>query len=245
MYIMERPWVDFDELRSKTDLVIIPAGAVEVYGLHLPLGTDTIVAAHIARRVGQALGAPVLPALPVGFSRMIGDVPGTLSISPATIAAYMRETVESVITWGCRRFLFINSHRGNVTPIDDVALDLQARYGVRCAQVFWWDFLSPLVKDLCESGAYANAHASEIGTSVMLYLEPELVVRDRIKDCTPTKPVLYADINQYKGMRWRLPTGCGGNPEKATAEKGAEMVQRGVDRIVQFVQEEFGGEAGE
>ena len=43
MYIMNYPWVDFDELRSKTDLAIIPTGAVEVYGQHLPTGSDTIV----------------------------------------------------------------------------------------------------------------------------------------------------------------------------------------------------------
>jgi creatinine amidohydrolase len=241
MYMLEQPWVDFDALRQRTDLVVIPTGAVEVYGQHLPVGTDTLVVTHIARQVGERLGAPVLPALPVGFSRSLGDFPGTLNISPATLTAYLRETAESVIGWGAKRILFINSHRGNIGPIGEVALELQERHGVRCAQVFWWDYVAALVKDVVESGAHANGHAAEIGTSIMLYLEPGLVVRDRIRDQTPAAGVPYADIIQYKGMKARSDSGVVGNPAVASAEKGAEMVRRGVDRIVAFVHDEFGG----
>jgi creatinine amidohydrolase len=241
MYMLEQPWVDFDAQRQRTDLVIIPTGAVEVYGQHLPVGTDTLVVTHIARQVGERLGAPVLPALPVGFSRSLGDFPGTLNISPATLTAYLRETAESVIGWGAKRILFINSHRGNIGPIGEVALELQERHGVRCAQVFWWDYVAALVKDVVESGAHANGHAAEIGTSIMLYLEPGLVVRDRIRDQTPAAGVPYADIIQYKGMKARSDSGVVGNPAVASAEKGAEMVRRGVDRIVAFVHDEFGG----
>jgi creatinine amidohydrolase len=241
MYMMEQPWVDFDDLRRQTDLVIIPSGAVEVYGQHLPTGTDTIVVTHVARQVGERLGAPVLPTLPVGFSRSLGDFPGTLNISTATLSAYLRETAESVISWGARRILFINSHRGNVGPISEVSMQLQDAHQVRCAQVFWWDYVAALVKDIVETGGHANGHASEIGTSIMLHLEPDFVVRDRIRNQTPTSAVPFADFIQYKGMRARSDSGVVGNPEVGTAEKGAEAVKRGVDRIVAFVREEFGG----
>lgn len=241
MYIMERPWVDFDARRRQTDLAIIPTGAVEVYGQHLPTGTDSIVVTHIARRVGDELGAVVLPTLPVGFSRSLGDFPGTLNISTATLSAYVRESAESVISWGFKRILFINNHRGNIAPIGEVALDLQERLNVRCAQVFWWDYVAALSKDIVESGPHANGHASEIGTSIMLHVAPELVVRERIVDQTPTDRPAYADIIQYKGMRARSDTGVMGNPAVASADKGAEMVKRGVDRIVAFVRDEFGG----
>lgn len=239
MYMMEKPWVDFDALRKETDLVIIPTGAVEVYGQHLPVGTDTIVVTHVARLVGEKLGAPVLPTLPVGFSRSLGDFPGTLNISTATFMAYVQETAESVISWGFKRVLFINSHRGNIGPIGEVAMELQHKHGVRCAQVFWWDYVAALVKDIMETGAQANGHASEIGTSIVMHLEPDFVVRDRIKDQTPADTVAYADITQYKGMRARSDSGVMGNPEVATAEKGAEAISRGVERIVAFVKDEL------
>ncbi len=239
--MLEHPWPAFDEIREKTDLIIVPSGAVEVYGTHLPVGTDTIVATHIARLVGERLGAPVLPALPVGFSRSLGDFPGTLSISTPTLIAYLREMTESVVGWGFRRFLFINSHRGNIGPVGEVAMALQDAHGARCAQVFWWDYVAALVKDVVETGAQANGHASEIGTSIMLHIAPELVVRDEIRDQTPAGPLPYADITQYKGMKARSETGVVGNPAVATAEKGAEIVSRGVERIVAFVRDEFGG----
>ena len=60
-------------------------------------------------------------------------------------------------------------------------------------------------------------------------------------DQTPTDRPAYGDIIQYKGMRARSDTGVMGNPAVASAEKGAEMVKRGVDRIVAFVRDEFGG----
>ena len=170
MYVMNHPWVDFDEIRGKTDLVIIPTGAVEVYGQHLPTGSDTIVVTHVADRVGDELGAPVLPTLPVGFSRSLGDFPGTLNISTNTFMAYVRETAESVINWGFKRILFINSHRGNINPIGEVAMELQDKYGVKCAQVFWWDYAAGLSKDLVTTGAHANGHAAEVGTSVLLHV---------------------------------------------------------------------------
>lgn len=241
MQVLNSTWVDFDAWRQRTDLAIIPTGAVEVYGPHLPLGSDAIVAGAVAKRVGAELGAIVLPTLCVGFSRSLGDFPGTLTISTATLMGYARETAESVIKWGFRRVLFVNSHRGNVGPLGEVALDLQERLGARCAQVFWWDYVAALAKDLVETGPLANGHAAEIGTSILLYLEPELVVRDRIADQTPKGPVPYADVTQYKGMRARSESGAVGNPVPASAEKGAEMVKRGVDRIVAFVREEFGG----
>lgn len=241
MYMMEKPWVDFDAIRQSTDLLIVPTGAVEVYGQHLPAGTDTIVITHVARLVGEQLGAPVLPTLPVGFSRSLGDFPGTLNISTKTFMAYVQESTESAISWGFKRVLFLNSHRGNVGPIGEVAMELQDKHGVRCAQVFWWDYVAALVKDVVETGGHANGHASEIGTSIMMHLEPDFVVRDRIKDQTPTSGVPFADITQYKGMHARSEAGVMGNPEVATPEKGAEMIKRGVDRIVAFVKEEFGG----
>jgi creatinine amidohydrolase/Fe(II)-dependent formamide hydrolase-like protein len=57
--MMHKPWVDFDALQKQTDLVILPTGAVELYGQHLPVGTDTIVVTHVARKVVERIGAPV------------------------------------------------------------------------------------------------------------------------------------------------------------------------------------------
>lgn len=232
-----RPWVDFDAFRKQSDLAFIPAGAVEVYGPHLPMGTDTIVVTHVAHQVADQLNAVVLPALPVGFSRSLQGFPGTLNIAPSTVAAFLRESAESVIPWGVKRIVFFNNHRGNLGPVDEVSMDLQARHGVRCAQVFWWDFVAPLIKDIIPG----RGHGGEIATALMLHLEPDLVVRDRIKNPPKAQPVPYPDITRYNGGVDRLPHGVGGEPEAVNAEQGAEAMKRGVDRIVNFIKDEFGG----
>jgi len=237
MDLMNRPWVDYDAFRHETDLAILPTGAVEVYGPHLPTGTDTIVVAHVARQVSEQVGAVLLPTLPVGFSRGLGGFPGTLNISPGTVAAYAREVAESIIPWGIKRFLFINNHRGNLGPINEVAMELQDKYGVVCAQVFWWDFVGPIIKDVIPG----RGHGGEIATAMMLHLDPDLVVHDRIKNPPPAVAIPYPDITRYKGGVDRLPHGVGGEPEAVNAEQGEIAVKRGVDRIINFVNEEFGG----
>jgi creatinine amidohydrolase/Fe(II)-dependent formamide hydrolase-like protein len=91
-----------------------------------------------------------------------------------------------------------------------------------------------------ETGAPANGHAAETGTSNMLHLAPKLVVRERIANATPSAaPSAYPDIIQYRGMKPSSGAGVTGNPVPATAEKGAEMIRRGVARIVTFTREEM------
>jgi creatinine amidohydrolase len=84
--IMEVSWQAFDAKRKETDLAILPLGAVEVYGPHLPLGSDAIVAERVARLVAERTGGIVMPVVPVGYSRSLADFPGTLNVSPAALA---------------------------------------------------------------------------------------------------------------------------------------------------------------
>jgi creatinine amidohydrolase len=235
--LSNRPWVDFDAIRQETDLVIFPTGAVEVYGPHLPAGSDSVVVTHVARQVGEQVNAVILPTMPVGFSRGLGGFPGTLNISPSTVEAFVFETASSLVPWGMKRFLFINNHRGNQTPIDNAAMEMQDRYGVKCAQVFWWDFVAPLIKDIVPG----RGHGGEIATAILLAVQPDLVVMDRIKNPPPYGPIPYPDITRYNGGVDRLPHGVGGRPEDVDAEQGKEVMRRGVDRIVAFVNEVFGG----
>ena len=71
-------WVDFDALRKETDLVLMPFGAVEVYGPHLPMGADGISTSALAERVAAEETAFVAPLIPVGYSKALADFPGTL-----------------------------------------------------------------------------------------------------------------------------------------------------------------------
>ena len=102
--------------RARSPSVVIPSGAIEVYGPHLPLGSDSVVAVAVARRVARELDAVCTPLIPVGYSRDLMSHPGTLTVTPDAFRAYFEGICLSLVHWGFRDLLFLNTHAGNVGP---------------------------------------------------------------------------------------------------------------------------------
>jgi creatinine amidohydrolase len=234
--VQEMNWIDFDTLRGETDLALIPLGAVEVYGPHLPLGADGIATSALAKQVAERVPAFVAPLIPVGYSAALDEFPGTLSVRPSSLVAYTRDVAESFIGWGCRRILFLNGHAGNVPYLNELARDLTAERGIRCAQIDWWRFVQPLVEDLVESDLLPHGHASEFGTSVMLHLIPDHVKGERAVRTPPATADAFPDFLRPDSYRALTESGVLGDGTVGTAEKGAETMRRAVDRVVAFLE---------
>jgi len=98
--IAEAPWVDIESGVQRSTCALIPVGAVEVYGLHLPQGTDGIAAAAICEAVAARTGCLVAPLVPVGWSEGLASFPGTLSVRPDVLRAYCDGLVTSLFSWG-------------------------------------------------------------------------------------------------------------------------------------------------
>lgn len=241
-WLKEMSWTEFDERRKTCDTVIIPGGAIEVYGPHMPLGSDSIVSMAICERVAKNTNAIIGPMIEVGESVALGEFPGTIVIKPETYAAVLKDVLDSLIKWGFKNFMFINMHAGNVPIITKIAIDYQRKKGIKCAQIDWWRFVQPHSNDICENkGWMAHGHASECGTSVMLYLYPELVDFSKgelIK--LDEKFSEYNDIITYYEFEDKTPNGILGDATVASAEKGKAVVERCVNRIVEFMKKEFG-----
>lgn len=239
-FLKEMSWTTFEERKATTDLVIIPSGAFEVYGPHLPLGTDTLVATKIAELISERVNSIIGPTLEVGDSTMLDEFPGTITISPEAFKAYMVDTVLSLKKWGFKDFLFMNTHVGNVPIINQISLDLQRDENIRCAQIDYWRFLKVHDKGIIETGELAHAHASEAGTSVMLYLYPELSDTNKWVHEPPKIVDSFPDIIKYPKFSAYTDSGTIGDATVGTREKGEAIVKRSVDRIVQFLNEEWG-----
>lgn len=80
-------WQEIDEIRRRTDKVLIPIGSLEQHGPHLPLSTDTIIAFEVAKRVAEKLDIALAPPIGLGFSIEHIDFPGTISLDPSTLTA--------------------------------------------------------------------------------------------------------------------------------------------------------------
>jgi creatinine amidohydrolase len=220
----ELAWPELAELRLRGDgeVGLIPVGATEQHGPHLPTGTDTIIASALCDAVSANTGAPVLPAIPVACSYGHGtELPGTLSLSPELLAAVSRQYVEWAATSGLTRILFVNSHFGNAASLGIATDHLRLfRPDLQVGVVDWWSVDSDVARETVVEGDDVHAHRAE--TSLMLAIAPELVHLDRLESADD--PDRTADLV----FRYTAPAlssnGVTGRPSEATVELGQRLL---------------------
>ena len=219
--------------------VIIPTGACEIYGPHLPIGSDLLVAKKISEKVAERTGALIAPTLEVGESSNLTSFPCTFALPRSLLEGYIEYLVSALVEDGAKNLVFITGHAGNVETISYV-IKKHLKDGIKACQIDWWRFTqSAHSAGFCDrKGPMAHGHASECGTSVIMYLYPELVDRDEIA-CVESKPGAYPDIIKYGSFADRSPTGMIGDATVATPEKGKNIVEACVDRIVDYMQNTF------
>lgn len=237
-FLKEMSWTNFDERRKKTDLVIIPTGAIEVYGPHLPLGTDTLVAEKISELLSYNVSAIIGPTLEVGDSAELDEFPGTITIKPESFKNYLWDTLKSLERWGFKNFLFINTHVGNIPIIDQLIFKLQRNKEIQCAQVDYWRFIQTNCDDIVET-EFAHGHASEAGTSVMLHLYPGLVDLNSMEKENPRITEDFSDIHTYIPYSSYTKSGTIGDPTFASEAKGELIVDNSIKRILDFLNKEW------
>ena len=231
----EQAWPELSDLaeRGEGEVGLVPVGATEQHGPHLPTGTDTIIATALCDKASEVTGAPVLPAIPVACSYGHGTrIPGTLSLTPELLAAIVRQYAEWTATSGLRRLLFVNAHFGNSAAIGTATDHLRLfRPDLRVASIDWWTLDPSVAAEMVVDGD--DVHANRGETAVMLALAPELVHLDRI--ITSDDPDRTDDLV----FRYTAPAlstnGVTGRPSEATVELGRLLVERTVaalaDRI--------------
>jgi creatinine amidohydrolase len=232
--LQEMSWYEAREALKKTDLAIVPLGANEVYGKHLPLGSDTIVATELAVRVAKNVGALVTPAIPIGESNSLRDFPGTLTTSLTVFTAYLKDLCESLIQHDVRRFFIVCGHLGNIPAVSSVANDLHEKALFSMVDV--WRFMARQGRGIVETDCFPEGHASEVGTSVLLALRPDLVNMDlAVKEVPPSKWVIAPDLKHLTRYAELSRSGVLGDPIRSSPQKGEEMIKKAVDELSEFV----------
>ncbi len=210
-------------LDYRPNVAVLPWGAAEAHGHHLPHGADTIQAAAIARcaaAIAHANGAKpiVLPAIPFGNNEQHLDQVATISITTATAAAILGDVVRSLTRQGIDRLVIVNWHGGN--EFKPLVRDLQSRYDVLIVVTYLVrpDMLADLFGD--EPGD----HSGRMETSLLLHLCPELVRLEQAGEGRRV-PFQIEELNQpevWTPRPWSKshPDTGSGNPAGASAEKG-------------------------
>ncbi|MBT8368343.1 MAG: creatininase family protein [Deltaproteobacteria bacterium] len=239
----ELTWREARGRIKKMDVALLPVGAVEQHGPHLPLDSDAFDADYLARRVAEACSDPkplVLPPIAYGVSYHHTDFAGTVSISNDTLATMVYEIGMSVSRNGIRKLVIINGHGGN-SP----ALNYAAQMINRDARIFVCvDTGETSDVDIYKIVETPNdVHAGEIETSTSLAVRPQLVKMDKAKKHIPEFSNRYLDFTSKRGVLWYAYTqkistsGVMGDPTKASAAKGEKIWEIMIAHLVSLVED--------
>ena len=125
--------------RRKKPVVILPMGALEAHGEHLPLWTDTITPFKLAQKVAKRTGALVLPPIPYGFCYTLRPWKGTVSLKSRTFALVIRDITRELVRNGFDRLLFMNGHGADGTIAGHVLKELADELKFTACVVSWWN----------------------------------------------------------------------------------------------------------
>ena len=223
-------WEDIAENVSRGIIAVLPVGAVEQHGPHLPLLTDTILATGVAGRIADRIGGWLLPAIAYGDAWTAEGWAGTLSLTPSTLQATVEDIGRGVKRLGLAGLVTVNGHFGNRGSIALAARTL-AESGL---PVLHLDYpgLEAAAAEYCVSkpagpGFY---HADEVETSMMLALAPEVVRMDKAVAEYPTFPPEFG--REPMQLRNFNSSGVFGDPRPATAATGEKIIARVVAESV-------------
>ncbi len=230
---------DFAGLDPACTVAVLPLGATEQHGPHLPLGVDQVLVDAIVRaalpHLPPQLPVLVLPTQQVGYSPEHARFDGTLTVSAATLIAMWTEIGECVARAGVRKLLLLNAHGGQVSLMDIVARELRARCQLIVYSCSWWNLpLGDAVTGLFSPEEHRfGVHAGEIETSMLLALQPTQVQMAHARDFKSSAqqraaqyPVLGNGHSAKLGWQMQDYNTCGaaGNAAAATAQKGQSVL---------------------
>ena len=253
---LPRAWADlkttdFAQLDPARAVAVLPLGATEQHGPHLPLDVDRaivdgIVAAALPQVPAQC-PVVVLPTQSVGYSPEHAAFAGTLSLPYEAVLAGWIAHGEGAARAGLKKLLLFNAHGGHVSLMDIAARELRAR-GLIVYACSWWNLpLGDAVNGLFSREEHRfGVHGGEIETSLMLALRPESVAMGMAKDFPSTSqerarayPILGNGTSAKLG--WHMQDynreGAAGNACAATAAKGHAVLDAAAAQLALLVQE--------
>jgi len=252
VFMSELSWPEFQKKVAANRPVLIPLGATEQHGPHLPLGVDIVLPTGVCERVARQVGGIVAPTIPYGYKsqpRSGGGqaFPGTTSLDAHTFALVLRDIIRDLGAHGVRRIVVVNGHFENMWPsVEGVDLGLRElrRDGIADMQLLrleYWDFVSRATLDRLFPDGFPGTeleHASLLETSLMLLLRPDLVAMDAVPSDGPAKFPTYDMRPVPEGF---VPaSGVLAVAHGSSAEKGEWLMNDHVALIAAAIRKEFG-----
>ncbi|EJZ18263.1 creatininase family protein [Rhizobium sp. Pop5] len=234
---------------ERRPIAVLPLGAHEQHGPHLPFETDTLIAEGIVGRLKMALraGLPVtfLPAESVGYSIEHMDVEGTKTLAFDEAVNRWLGIAEGLATQGIRKFVMLNAHGGNSPLMTIVATEARVRFAMLAVATSWTRFGLPDGVVAPEEKAI-GIHGGDIETSVMLALHPDRVDMTKAQDFPSRQTEFAARFTHLRAygphaFGWKMSDlgaqGVAGNAAAATAEKGEALIAHAVKGLLELLED--------
>ena len=251
----EMRWPEIEEVLKKPNVVILPIGATEQHGRHLPVNFDTYFAVHyskiVAKRVTDEHNICVLIAPPIPYGEASGIppfkrlLPGTISISLDTVIRLVEEVVRSLVVQGFKNILIFNGHKENAEAIAVALRKVNLEF--KDAGLFATSSLLLATEkwaELKKGGRADQGHAGERETAIAMAIEPENVKCDEVyegshvislpaKYATPLAREMVFYNSRLGGVR---DSGVHlENPCVATKAAGEKIIEAVVDELSEIV----------
>ncbi|HEV7434802.1 MAG TPA: creatininase family protein [Pseudorhizobium sp.] len=230
-------------------IAILPLGAHEQHGPHLPFETDTLIAKGIVDRLIEALPphlpATILPVEPVGYSIEHMDVPGTRTLAFDQAVNRWLDVAHDLHRQGLRKFVMLNAHGGNSPLMTVVATEARVRFNMLAVATSWTRFGLPEGLIAPDDKAI-DIHGGDIETSVMLALHPEKVHMEKAAAFASRQSEFEKRFNHLRAygrhaFGWKMSDlniqGVTGNAAAATAEKGEAILAHAVKGLVELLKD--------
>ena len=242
-------WMDVQDTVKETKTVVVPIGAIEMQGPHLPLAADSMIAQYVAEKVAENANVVLAPLITVGTSEWHKNFPGMIGLNKQTLMEYLRQYCDCLIRNGFNRIFFVSPHTFNDEPIGTIGLELRDRK-VLVGSVNLWHVSSEVMQSRkipIKEGKFT--HAGEIMTSVIMAIAPETVKMEKAvaeSSSTPIPGAPFAGLHKikfqdmsfsvYRSSNEETVSGSLGDPLAATPEKGRAILDGMIETISAFLE---------
>ncbi|MEQ9350533.1 MAG: creatininase family protein [Alphaproteobacteria bacterium] len=240
----------FSELDCSRLVALLPVGAVEQHGPHLPVGVDTFlndgIVSHMVGRLAPQSPLVVLPTLPIGKSDEHLAFAGTLTLDSETLRQVWTAIGEGVARTGVRRLILFNSHGGQPQVAEIVARDLRVRFGMLVVVASTYGLRQSTGEMFGQAERDHGIHGGAVETWVMLHLQPDQVDTAHVQDFTSAAAALAASNRHLRfegrvSVGWMAqdlnPLGAMGDARLADGEKGRRLIDETARALAELVDE--------
>ena len=245
-------WPEINDAVELGKVCVVPCGAVEQHGPHLPLDVDIVCPTGIALGAGREFPEKtlVLPTVCYGYTGHVMDFPGTINTDFEHFMHQVLDITKSLAYHGFKKVVLLNGHGSNMPNLDLVARRTNLETDAECVLAAWWNLLT-VDKDFLTRWRQSKfpggcAHACELETSLYMHLDGDNVRTDRIQNGVisfneENSPFNWVDLfaaGPATLVSWTSSyseTGVLGEPELATPEKGRQVYEEAVKQLVRFL----------